>query len=333
MNLVFFCQSCGARFEVPSASAGKKGRCKHCGQLMTIPQAQELASMVALPAVATTSGDGAVAKGVDRDVKGAGSLSWLAAAPSDVGLAPLTVDSLSIGRAPRSTRPKYDDDLGDGEPYALGKPLVPTYKGSSGEPAAGDLKRLWRRELGIVQRSFRWLNETAYLLSVPFLMLILFGTIVRSRPLALLGATAVVLLNLGRIVAGLANVLVVPFRDGIFQGVAFLIPPFTFLYLSRHWDKLKKPTIRIVTPILTIALVFLAFAAIPSLRRDGKGVSAADLKAELREDVESLEGEMVDEVKKAGTLDVKSLGKEAESKVREAAGRLNSVGQPSGTGK
>ena len=42
----------------------------------------------------------------------------------------------------------------------------------------------------------------------------------------------VVLLNIGRLVAGLANLVVIPFREGIAQGVFFLIPPFTFFYLQ-----------------------------------------------------------------------------------------------------
>ena len=45
MGVVFFCQSCGARFEVEARLAGKKGRCKQCGQYMTVPKAEHLASM------------------------------------------------------------------------------------------------------------------------------------------------------------------------------------------------------------------------------------------------------------------------------------------------
>ena len=331
MNIVFFCQSCGARFEVSSASAGKKGRCKNCGQMMVIPEARELASMVALPALAMAgagSTSGSAAKVAVRDAGGGNSLSWLAAAPSDVDLAPLTVDSLPIGGRKRPIKPKYDDDLGDSKPYELAEPLKAASSAYSGGKAAGGVKMAWRKELGVVQRAFRWLNETAYLVSVPFLMLILFGAIVRSRPLALLGATAVVLLNVGRIVAGLANLLVVPFREGILQGIMFLIPPLTFFYLSSRWNKLRKPTMRIIAPVLTIGLVLVAFTFIPSLREDGKAPSTADLKGQLKEGVKSLGGEMIGEVEKARSLDVESLGKEAVGRVRDAAGKVNSIGRP-----
>ena len=321
MNIVFFCQSCGARFEVPPASAGKKGRCKKCGQMMSIPKAQELASMVAMPALAPAAvGAGAGA------VKAGSSLSWLAAATSNVALAPLTVDSLPIGGARRPIKPKYDDDLGDSKPYQLAEPVRPKASVSSGRPVGG-LKMKWRKELGGVQKLFRWMNETAYLVSVPFLLVLLLGAIVGSRPLALMGATAVVLLNLGRIVAGVANLAIVPFREGIFQGVMFLIPPLTFFYLSSHWNKMKKPTMRVVTPVVTIGLVFVAFTFIPSLRKDGKAAAAKDIKGQFREGVQSLKGEMV---KKAKSLDVEGLGKQAEETLIDAAGKVNSIGRPAG---
>jgi hypothetical protein len=45
MGIVFFCQNCGARFVVDARLAGKKGRCKPCGQSVRIPRADELVSM------------------------------------------------------------------------------------------------------------------------------------------------------------------------------------------------------------------------------------------------------------------------------------------------
>ena len=58
MGIVFFCQSCGARFEVDPRMAGMKGHCKKCGQYMAIPRAQEIASMAAMPALASGSARG-----------------------------------------------------------------------------------------------------------------------------------------------------------------------------------------------------------------------------------------------------------------------------------
>ena len=169
--------------------------------------------------------------------------AWLRAGISQVGLAPL----------PEETRPRpatylpsaLDDGDDDAQPYALAAPM----KLDRGRVRAHDFAavRLWRREVGALQKVFRWLNESAYFASVPFLLILLFGTAVKSRPLALLGATVVVLLNIGRAAAGAVNLVLVPLRDG--------------LDLAR----LKKPVRRVAEPILTIALVVAAFSFIPWL--------------------------------------------------------------------
>jgi hypothetical protein len=39
---------------------------------------------------------------------------------------------------------------------------------------------------------------------------------------------------------------------------------------------------------------------------------------------------MIGELKKAKSVDVEALGKQAESQLRDAAGKLNSIGQPGG---
>jgi hypothetical protein len=341
MNIVFFCQSCGARFEVPPTSAGKKGRFKKCGQMMQIPQAQELASMVAMPALspaAVGAGVGAAPKlapmkPAAREGKTGDSLGWLAAANSNVGLAPLTADNLPIIKTRKSsTKPKYDEDLGDSKPYQIGQTLIKPRKGSSGH-VASSATILWRNNLGHLQKLFRKVNETAYLISVPFLLLILLGAILSQRQLALACATAVVLLEIARIVSGIANLAIVPFREGITQGVMFLIPPLTFFYLSSHWNQMKKPTMRIVGPIATIAVVFAAFTFVPTLRKDHKMVSVKDIKNEIRKDVKELPGELIGKAKEIEQFDVQDLGKKTEKALGDAAGKINSIGQPDATGK
>jgi hypothetical protein len=250
-----------------------------------------------------------------------------------VGLAPLSVDSMPIGGARRPIKPQYDEDLGDSKPYQLAPPVIKSVRGRSSSKPANGLQMLWRKDLGIVQKLFRKINETAYLISVPFLLMILLGAIIKNRPLALAGATAVVLLELGRIIAGIANLAIVPFRDGLLQGIMFLIPPMTFFYLSNHWKQVKKPTMRIVGPIVTIAAVFLAFAVVPTLRKDGKIPSVKNLKNEIKSEVKELEGEMAGEVDKAKKIDVQDLGTKTVKSIGDAAGKINSIGQPVEAGK
>jgi hypothetical protein len=82
---------------------------------------------------------------------------------------------------------------------------------------------------------------------VPFIMLILFGAVTRNQHLAVVGATVVVVLNIGRLISGFANVAVIPFRDGF------------------SWKRLKKPIRRLLEPAFTIGLVAAAFVFLPGL--------------------------------------------------------------------
>ena len=156
--------------------------------------------------------------------------------------------------------------------------------------------------LGDVQKVFRWLNESAYFVSIPFLMVLLVGTAVKSRPLALLGATFVVLLNLGRLAAGAVALALVPLRDGL------------------NTRKLRKPVRRVVEPILTIGLVVLGFTFIPWLaagRSEG-----GNLAQRLRSGAESLESDIEGEVdlvvKKAGKIDVEKLARRPSKSSRDS---------------
>jgi hypothetical protein len=304
MGIVFFCQSCGARFEVDPRMAGKKGRCKKCGQFMEIPRAEQIASMAAMPALAMAgAGVGAGAAVTPRAPVGDGApslSSWLKAAVSNVGLAPVSVDRMPIGMR-RGAAVSPLDDAEDSKPYILAGPAPGVHRGK-GTTAANAAVRTWRRELGVVERVFRWLSESAYFVSVPFIVLLLLGIALKSRNLALFAATFVVLLNIGRMVAGAANLVAVPLRDGI----------------GTKSKRLKKPLRRVIEPVVTIGLVVLAFTFIPWL-------SAGETKGEpltqrLRDTAKGLRKEMAGElestVDQAKNLDVEKLGAEAREKLR-----------------
>jgi hypothetical protein len=129
-------------------------------------------------------------------------------------------------------------------------------------------------------------------------MMLLFGVVLQNMALAHLGASVVVLLNIGRFFVGLANLVVIPFRDGIIQGILFLIPPFTFFYLAKHWKKVRKPTRRVVGPALTIGLVILLYTFIPSLSegRSATGPLEQDLK-QLGDQAKQLSEQAEDELR------------------------------------
>jgi hypothetical protein len=310
MGIVFFCQSCGARFEVSPKMAGKQGRCKKCGQQMTVPRAEQLASMSAMPAL-VMAGAGAGA-GAGAAVGGASIGSWLKeGAVSQAVLAPLTLDRKPV---PRQFLPSALDDGADSKPYLLAQPDR-VYRGRV-KSQDSTLLRIWRGQLGKLQKLFRTINQAAYLASLPFLMILIFGAAVKNRPLAIFGATFLVLINIARLVAGCANLAVIPFRDGI------------------NVNKMKKPLRRVIEPAVTIGLVIVAFTFMPWLATDGatKGgiagrirASAEDLKKEMKGevnkvvDVDKISDIAQEKLKvlqdKAKDLDLNKLGAQAQEKL------------------
>jgi hypothetical protein len=301
MGIVFFCLSCGARFEVDPRMAGKKGRCKKCGQPMEIPRPEHVASMAAMPALAAAPAGAATGTpapaGAGRGGVGQSLGGWLRAAASDVGLAPLTVDRMPIGMR-RGSAPSPLDDAEDSKPYLLAEPVPAASRGrSSGRPNV--VAQVWRGQLGNVQTVFRKINQFAYLISVPFLMALLLGIAVRSRPLALAAATVVVLLNIGRIASGVVNLAVVPLRDGL------------------NLKKMKKPFRRVAEPVLTIGLVVVAFAYIPWLRT---GAAAEGTVTErLRSSAKAIRNETKGHVDKTvGDVQGLDVGKRVRRTVEES---------------
>ena len=208
---------------------------------MTIPRAEEIASMVAMPVLAAAAVGAGVPSAASPGDGGASIGSWLKAGISKVGLAPLTVNRMPL----RPKKPSPLDDAEDSKPYVLAKPLVETSRPSAGagqhRPEA--LEAGTRRHSEALPQDQR--GRVSALRPIPDDLLL--GAAVRNRPMALFGATVVVLLNVGRLIAGVANLSVVPFRDGI------------------NLSKMKKPFRRVLEPLLTIGLVILAFTFIPWL--------------------------------------------------------------------
>jgi predicted Zn finger-like uncharacterized protein len=293
----FDCPACGAWFDVDDRFAGRSGRCKNCGERMTIPTQ----GAAARPRAVATAGTGAKvagprltpldaepAPGARPSLPAGRPLNWLEAVNSQVALAPITADGMTALRR----KPSPLDEPSIAGPYKLATaPSLPALEAARGRPA-GAVTRGYRHGMGKIQKLFRWVNESAYVVSVPFLMLTLLGLVIGNHSLLVLGGTAVVLLNLGRIVAGVANLVVIPFRESPLQGLLFLIPPITFFYLYRNWMKVHRPVKRVVGPILTILLVGLAFVAEPWLRgkRKAEGSVAEQVDAGLRQASKEIRG-------------------------------------------
>jgi hypothetical protein len=239
--------------------------------------------------------------------------NWLEAVTSQVALAPISMDNLKALR----NKPAFVDEPSTAGPYKLATaPSLPVVFARRGK-AAGAITRGYRGGMGQLQKLFRWLNESAYLVSVPFLMLLLLGLVIGNRSLMSLGAAGAVVLNIGRIAAGVANLAVIPFRESPIQGVLFLIPPITFFYLAQNWYKVKRPVMRIVGPILTLALVALAFIVEPALRTAIKAEGSLEERAKAGLGASRKEArEQIGKVPNLNMDDLKSLRKEAEGALK-----------------
>jgi predicted Zn finger-like uncharacterized protein len=331
MPISFQCDRCKAPFSVDDKLAGRKARCKSCGNSMKIPAASTVAAAVGAGDFRLTQDEASVVAQPIRKSSRSSAPNWIDAVTSQVGLAPVTEQNLRAMRnAPAKASP-LDDASSDSLYKVAPLPRETDVPRIGGKPASG-AARAYRAQLGSVQKIFRWLNESAYLVSVPFLMLILIGITARNRSLAVLGAVVALLLNASRLITGLANLVVIPFRESPIQGIAFLIPPFTFFYLSQHWAKVRKPVLRIVGPLVTIVLVVAAFAFVPLL--SGRAPERGDVVGQLKSGVSNLRSEVRGKVEQVPNLDVDQLQGKALEAVQslENRARERGLGGPPGEG-
>jgi hypothetical protein len=162
-----------------------------------------------------------------------------------------------------------------------------SFFGRGGDRPASWLFVKWRAGVTGILKILRFIDDWAYLISVPFIVLVLFAIVTSSRGLVHAGAVVVVLVNYGRFWADLIAFFVRPFKDGPIQGLAFLFPPYTVYYLFAHWDRMKPILRRMLTSCIPIVLVILAYAFLPSINPAVKDVQ--DVGARLQIGTEVLE--------------------------------------------
>ena len=179
--------------------------------------------------------------------------------------------------------------------------------GGGGSGPANWVYVKWRGAVNGVLKLLRWIDSWAYLLSVPFLMVMIFGIAVQARPLVHMGAAVVVLMNYGRFWADLIALFVRPYKDGPLQGIAFLFPPYTVYYLMTRWDHMKKILTRIATSCIPILLVIVIYGFIPFVNPGAKDVQGIGAKLQAGKE---------------------ELDKEIEQDVGAIGEHLNKVGAP-----
>lgn len=241
---------------------------------------------------------------------------------SQIALAPVSTDRL------RAVAAKKHDDftLSDRAPYQLAEPVPTTTKKKKFRPGKA-VKQTYSNELRKLQKWFRYFNELGLELTVPFFVLIPFGFILQKGSWSQFGAVMVLLINVLRLGFGVANILVIPFRDSPLQGVLFFLPPWT--YARQNWNKFSKPFGRVVSPIAFILGIVFLYAFMPAwvghkpetkpkptnlkgqpVEQEESGFkmpTVQDLKKQVQKGAEALKGDVTGQVKQAKDLSADKL--------------------------
>lgn len=291
MTIDFSCPRCGTQFKVNSQLAGKRGRCKKCAHQMKIPAEPPAASVVAsgmfqLSRVERAESPSPATAPRPEEVK-------LAPRPSKPKSVKLKLVSDDV-RQQASTAKKEPAAVSDPASYKL-TPLTTNLAAAKVRheqtKPPSQLQSYYWKQLRKIFGVLRNANDFAYLISIAFFLLLLVAIVLRQRNLAVMGATGVILVNIGRLAINGFYVLIVPFKIGIKQGILFLIPPFTFYYLVKYWARMKQAALRLAGPAIAILAVVLVFVFVPWL-------SSGDAeRASIRERIRGEAGVLKEEIK------------------------------------
>ena len=361
MLIQFPCESCGKCFHVDERFRGRRGRCSQCGHLMRIPAALAASPAVpgvSPETDAATAREEALFKLSPAEPRPVvrSELPSCAELDQPGAQSPAGSHGSVLGRAAPllGDQPQVHEHHGrfellddDTDPAAV-LPVSPEIARGLSEIAefekdrreyniegdrrgffsrlensrpAGWIYVKWRVCVGFVLKILRWIDSSAYLISVPFITLMVFGIVIANRALVHTGAVVVVLANYGRFWADLLAFFVRPYKDGPLQGVAFLFPPYTLYYLTAHWDRMKPIVRRIATSCIPIVLVVLAYAFLPSVNpavKDVKGV-AAKIRAGKKE------------VDREVDSDLRKVESEIDSDLRKVENEVRAVAKPKKT--
>lgn len=346
MSISFSCPRCGTHFKVSDSSAGKKGRCKKCSHQLRIPAHQKVVTQVeasgmfrmgSLPGGgdkldlsikpkrrkrepgerrAPVAGRKIMEENASR--KPMKSLMF----PSNVGLAPISNQRQKQLDMDRVIREK-DEDLTSGSHYKLNPaPPVRTSepKKEKSAPAPGAVQEFYWKYIRVLLGMIQSLGDFAYLVMIPFIPLIAFGITMKNRDVAVIGATGIVLCNLWRFITNGIALCVMPFKSSLKEGLLFFIPPFTFIYLAKHWKRMKRATYKFLSPAIPIFIVVMIFVLVPWLR--GSDVSEnATISAKIKEETKALGRDMKKQVEKGE----KKLNQAVNKTEEEVDKNINSI--------
>jgi hypothetical protein len=111
-----------------------------------------------------------------------------------------------------------------------------------------------------------WISETSYTVSLILIILAIASGMIGRHSLATMLCSAIIAFNLVGIAGDLASLVTLSFRKNPLQGGLFLVPPFTLYYLWTDWQRYCDTVLRMRIPLVTLALVAVAYTCVPWLR-------------------------------------------------------------------
>jgi DNA-directed RNA polymerase subunit RPC12/RpoP len=364
MKITFSCGNCRSQFTVDGQLAGRSARCKKCGEKFVIPATSTVAppprsapsdrARSSIPPTGRTLDPrrGSMATSRPKSATGSApaqaegvasrSIGWLDAVNSQIALKPVTMMSMPAAR--KRAREEEEEDEGPAEykvviPRDMRKRSAIVTKPAE-IAAASYLEgiRSYRQFFNMLAILFRWINETAYGVSLIFLNVAIVGAIMSRHSLVVLGISLVVMLNVIQLIAGAANLIAIHFRGNIVRGLLFLIPPITVYYLWTGRFRWNKAIHRVTGPMVWLVVVIAAYSYIPwlngsksgkeswkgaveTIRKDVKETmsglkeKAADLKEKVPGELEKLN---LDDLKKSADEAVDDLKTRAEKAIDES---------------
>jgi hypothetical protein len=323
LKITFACPNCAKPLVADEALAGRKGRCRHCGQSAVVPAngqpsrgpkgapVTDWRTAVASQLAPATGHATAVASCASASCASASRASAgpAADATGDYKLRPVTPVNV-----PKLAASEWDDaELGPAVDSSLGA-IFTTPVTAAPPPAAKPVPTgpstvflAYRSFFSLLVRVTTWISETSYTVSFVLIILAVASGMIGRHSLAAMGCGAIVALNLVGLAGDLASLVTLSFRKNPLQGVLFLIPPFTLYYLWSDWQRYRDTVSRMRIPLVMLAVVVAAYMFVPWLHggKESTGPINESVKRvadALDENLGSVTGAVNEKLKAARTL-------------------------------
>jgi hypothetical protein len=310
MAIRFACEQCRHPFDVDDELAGMKGRCKHCGHIMIIPEPEGGASSGSFRLRPLDPDDSA---GHHHLLESRGPALELRPAESEPDV---NLDVISMPPAAAHAAANRGDASSD---YVVVGNATEVQAAEAAPPIPWTVVFLQfaRFVSGNLLAARNWL----YVVSLTFLGMALYGYVFQFKTLLHVGALGVIATNIGMLVVGVFYLVSLPFKEGPVYGFAnMLCPPYAVYYWVTRWGKMKTPVLKTASsflPILLVAIAYLVYTEAPVVEKvvEEKG---AKLEEELDRALPNLEQKLDGEFGRAQGGDSSKAVSEAPSSTNDA---------------